>query len=386
MVSFSSFGQVLLKEIKSFYQKDSITTVDIPLFQEMFLQKYKKKSSDYESWFNLITDVPVNNIAEYIVSMRKEDILERMATTAGSGRAEETLKLANELKNISVNAVEEDYTIYTGYDVGQFLDRHKPENLIKVYPLGHEKDGSRSLNDHLDGGIPKGVNTNILVFAETEVGKSMFSINMAYGFCKQNMKVMYIGNEDPEERMLIRFLSRFASSYSKNDMWTKTRMIREGTKKAINLANDNGYENFSFVPLAPGTLSDLECLMEKDIDALFIDQMRNIEIEGNEGESQVMAKVSKTIRKLGKQKGIPVISVSQANDHSGLVLDKSNLYMSKVATPGDLDLMLGIGMNDDYASTNHRMISICKNKVSAWLGHFPVKLIPEINMVMAAQR
>jgi hypothetical protein len=54
----------------------------------------------------------------------------------------------------------------------------------------------------------------------------------------------------------------------------------------------------------------------------------------------------------------------------------NDVEWSNTGIPGAADLMIGIGVDEEYLATNKRMLSIPKNKVNGRHGAFPVWIDP----------
>ena len=52
--------------------------------------------------------------------------------------------------------------------------------------------------------------------------------------------------------------------------------------------------------------------------------------------------------------------------------------MSKTAFPGDTDLMIGIGANEEYLNQGRRMLTLCRNKINGNHAQIPITIIPEL--------
>lgn len=378
-----SLAKIIFEEIAKYYARDeAATAVDLDILLRVLGKKYPKQDEIFREWANRIERLQVSpaNVTLYVASMREAKVLEEIQIAAQRGESSKVMTLAQSLQGLEVtNDAAASYEVYTGADISNMLVKHKRENLIRVYPS--------SLNDALDGGLPKGINTNCLIFAETEVGKSLFGINLAYGFCKQGLKVAYLNNEESVERMLLRFMIRFCSH---GGQITTKQDLQENYTACHERAVESGWENLSVVPLGPGNTGDLKTWAGSGVDCLIIDQLLNLE-SGQDDSLAAKSTVSKALRSVGKNNNIITVGLAQANirkDKFGntnpkLILDKGDVYGSNVAVPGDLDLMIGLGINEEFQQKDYRYVNICKNKVSGRNIGFPVRVIPAINKVVS---
>ncbi len=81
------------------------------------------------------------------------------------------------------------------------------------------------------------------------------------------------------------------------------------------------------------------------------------------------------MRRMAKQYNLLAISVTQAADiaEGRLVLSRQHVADSKIGWAASLDLMIGLGTNEDYRQAGRTMISLMgKNKISGEHIYFPV--------------
>jgi hypothetical protein len=91
------------------------------------------------------------------------------------------------------------------------------------------------------------------------------------------------------------------------------------------------------------------------------------------------------MRKLIKKYDLVGVSVTQAADSATnkLVLERGDVYMSNTSLPGDADVLLGIGANDEYKGMSRRMMSLSKNKPGQCHPHFPVLVDEKLSKVIS---
>lgn len=242
------------------------------------------------------------------------------------------------------------------------------DGLIKLLP--------RSLTEHLDGGVRPG--HHILVFAPTEMGKTLVVINMVAGFTMQGLRTLYVGNEDPVADLQMRYISRL-TNFNK-------REVLSNPVEAQRRLDKRNYKNVIFAPLAPGTFRKIRDLVAKfKPQVVVLDQLRNIDVD-SENRTQALEKAATEARNLGKSMGVVVISVSQAADSASgkRVLNRGDVDSSNIGIPGQMDVMIGIGADDEMEKMGMRMLSFPKNKVSG--RHQPIEIIidPQLSKVVEA--
>jgi KaiC/GvpD/RAD55 family RecA-like ATPase len=263
---------------------------------------------------------------------------------------------------------EEDQDFFIDTDIESILEGVQKENLIKVYPS--------TLNDKLDGGVVRG--TQIAVYAPTEVGKSLFSINMACGFLHEGHKVLYCGNEDPARMMLMRFYSRL-SGMDRQQMIDRPKEAREAALK-------NGYGNLVFYEMCGGSLFDIRKAVERhEPTILVVDQMANMETRAAYTKVEKNEYLATKLRSIAKEYGLVNIIIHQASEsaYGKLIVEKNDMYFSNVGVQGQMDVMIGLGMDNQFEQSDKRMVCLTKNKISACHDSFPVCVVPKLSKVIA---
>lgn len=226
--------------------------------------------------------------------------------------------------------------------------------------VGHERRiplAPPSLNSRIGGGALPG--HSICVFGRPDSGKSTFALNLATVAAHSGQRVLYVGNEDQINILKSRGMSRMTSM--------TFQQMEADQEKALRLWRDRGgEERMCFAQLVDGGVKDLpEQIEEFEPSILVADQIRNFVGEGD-GMTARLENNGIALRNLLLQYGLIGVSVTQAgaSAEGKLWLDMTDLDGSKTGLPGTLDLMLGIGFNDDLKARGQRAVSICKCKLS----------------------
>ncbi len=278
------------------------------------------------------------------------------ALTGPGGRVKELLDLYTKLYEAKDLDQEKEKEVQ-GLDLPNLVktsfDR---KNLIQIAP--------KTLNERLDGGAKPG--HHILVFAPTEMGKTLMSIHMVRGFLRQKLPVLYIGNEDPIADIMMR-LGTNLSGMSKKE-------IEAEPEKAMEKCVASNVDLFSIVELAPGTFTRIGQLVKKyQPKVVILDQLRNIDVK-SENRTQALERAATEARNLAKRNGILVVSVTQAGDSASgkRILARGDVDGSNVGIPGQCDVMVGIGATEEEENNGIRTISLPKNKLGGNHVHFTV--------------
>ena len=243
-------------------------------------------------------------------------------------------------------------------------------NRIPVLP--------KSLNDKLGGGLIAGC--HMLIYAPPEVGKTAIAINTMYGFCSAGKRTVYVGNEESAEMYLNRMLGRFCR-------WPLAKVLAN-KDRAYKIAQSRGWANLIFVDLTPGSVPEIQdILREYQPDVCIIDQLSNVNLHRGGGKEldkvQRLEATAYAMRMYYSKTKIAGVSLSQADEKAigKLRLTIKDVYYSNVGLQGMYDVMLGIGMDDNYQRMDRRMINLTKNKIGGEHGFVIVQLVREVSML-----
>lgn len=351
----SDQGQIIYEMLTDYYDADKDAQhCDLSLIKSRIEREYAKNSDILLHCINNIVETSSINVEQEFLKFKKQRIEQDISHAFGSGSYDDIDYLLEQW-NVYKDSLYEigdasDSQVYIGEPLERLLSTISEDNLIKLYP--------KVLNERLGGGVPKG--SHILVYARPEQGKTAFAVNMAAGFAYKDRKVLYVGNEEPYNMMLLRMISRLSGM----TRWE----IQDNPEEASELANDRGYSNIVFASLTPGTIKDVARLTEKhNPDVIIIDQLHNL-------SSKVMNKVerleqqAKQARDLAHSNDCVIVSLTQAADtaEGRQCLEMGDVYYSNTGIQGHVDVMIGIGSDQEMNRVDKRMLSLTKNK---WTGN-----------------
>jgi len=315
-------------------------------------------------------DVSTINVLKELNAIKRHSVGLKLSALLATGKDPEMVSTLME-EFLALKAADtQDETqeeVFESVPVESLIKEHfSSDKCIELWP--------KALNDAVDGQAKPG--HHILVFAPTEMGKSLIVINMTAGFVAQKKKVLYIGNEDPAADLYMRYLTRM------------TRMnkyeIQENPDKAQRLLDARDYGLLVLKPLAPGNFYEIRKLVEQHKpDIVILDQLRNLDVR-SDGRTQQLEKAATEARNLAKSRRLLVVSVTQAGDSATgkAVLGRGDVDGSNVGIPGQVDLMLGIGANEVDEANNIRTFSFPKNKLSGKHEAFKVQIDPLTSRVV----
>lgn len=374
--SFSDLGKVLWKHASAYYKRDQQAR---EVSRDVLLGLIKSSTNDktYEVLKDVINSLPkpsLPNIRECYIRQQLDICGQLLSSSLLGHDANKQKELwerwgklaAGQLPLLSTSR---GLDLYDSEDRRCLFDVINKEGLMRLRPL--------ALNEKLDGGACKG--DHILISGRVENGKSLVAINMAAGLAHDGYRGMYVGNEDGPRRMRPRFLSRFSGM-------TKHEMAQD-LDKALFVARENGYDNIVFAGQAPASpLSPVaEALENGKYDFLVVDQIRNIASE-DDNKAGKLEDAAVGMRDLCKKYDVLGISVTQSLNSSlqinKLVCDMGDVADSKHGLPGQADLIIMLGTNEEFRDKNQIMVSIVKNKLTGWHGYFACTVNPHLSKVM----
>lgn len=353
-------GELIYGFAKGYYEADSLASRCDPDILEGRIRREIQSNKNADAISEGMRscsklDISAINIAREAIAVKQATLGNKIASKlAANKHADSSLKewmneyieLSERTDLVSGSTGEEEYVGTRAAELT--TNSFSKEGLISLYPM--------VLNEHIDGGIRAG--HHVLVFAPTEMGKSLFAINACYGFLKQGLKVLYIGNEDPAPDLIMRMMTRLTGM-------TKYEIIAN-PDNADSLLSRRSWNNFIFCSLAPGNFSKISELCNRySPRVVILDQLRNLDV-GVDQRTQSLEKAATEARNLAKRFAIPVISVTQAADSASgkTSLNRGDVDGSNVGIPGQVDLMIGIGATEEMEERNMRVLSFAKNKLS----------------------
>jgi archaellum biogenesis ATPase FlaH len=347
----SDKAAIIWKEVKEYYAHDpEAEKIDTEVLSNRIYRLHEKHKEILKPFFDNVHDVSVPNLMKEVLEQKLDVLAHKMSGALAGQKYDEYEKYVDQFAKLRLGELEVEgkkAEVAIGKSVQEVIKTNSSENRIKIYP--------KALNDKLDGGALR--QNHIVVFAPTDMGKSLFVINMACGFLVQGLKPLYVCNEDPTDAMLMRFMNRLTSM-------TKPEIEANPDEADRRLAKRN-YHNLVFAEASPGTEKEIEELIEEhQPDVLIVDQIRNLNMKESSRVLQ-LERAAMMMRRFAKQYNMVSVSITQAADSATgkLLLDRGDIDSSNVGIPGTADLMIGIGADADMEVRGDRMLSLVKNKI-----------------------
>lgn len=350
------------KGVAGFYERDPDATEFDPDVGTFPRQSNPKRNLELSQLAAEIyaTDVSEANVRHMVLEQVRETRgMALAAAIAGHKPEQEIADALAEFQNALGEGVTE---VQDGPDwAGVLNQRIDRTNRMPVSP--------RVLNQHINGGVCPG--HNVTVFGRPESGKTALALTMACGFARRGKRVLYIGNEDPIQDLMVRAITNLTDCTAEELAQDPDRYEREALEK--------GARNMVFRSTAPGTTREIEALIKQHKpDVLFIDQLRNLQSGKSDNFTQLLDKNAQAVRAFGKKYGLVTVSVTQAGDSASgrPILDMGDVDSSNTGIPGAADLMIGVGVTDALDRAGQRVLSLCKNKLGAVRSSVTVQLDP----------
>lgn len=363
----SPIGLAVFRAIGDYYNTDAeASSVDTEILTAALERKFSSVPKHLQELKDYLTelfsvDTSAVNVARELLNQERDAIGAQLAEAIlRRGDADDIERKLVEFNEImaasSIGGQEED--AYKGIHLGELEHIYAKENLIKIAPP--------ALNDRLRGGMIRG--QSIIIAAMPEAGKSLVALNMTAGFCHQKLKTLYVGNEDPIEELVLRLLSNL-SGIKGEDLFKHKEVVMER-------ALERGYDLVTFQGLDPGSVPEIDALLRKEqYDCLVVDQLRNLTAKTENNTARLEA-VAQGARNLARRHDVLTVAVTQAAESARdkLVLNSGDIDSSNIGIPGACDVMVMVGMNDDYYLRDLRRMTLTKNKRGGVHDNFSVSI------------
>jgi len=171
---------VIFRHLREFYDRDKeIDHADTELILSSITRSLEnpKHIEAFETIFAQIPEVSAANILHEILDTKRQNIgLELSACLAARAGQEHVRPLLEEYNALTNGELEEEREDLSSIKVEDLVTKHFDKaNLIQLSPP--------TLNKRTRGGVKRG--NHILIYALTEIGKTLFAVNMLVGFLEQ---------------------------------------------------------------------------------------------------------------------------------------------------------------------------------------------------------
>ena len=343
------------------------------------------------------------NAMEYAAIIKDRALLRSISTVAdeinamvyeGSGAAEDVLE-ASEAK---LHAVRENRG-----SGGLKEIRHVMQN---VFDAMSEAAASGSRIPGLSTGLPDlddlilGLNKSelVIIAARPGMGKTSIALNIALNVAMtQHKKVAIFSLEMSREQLVTRLLSRAALVPSQN-LFTG-RLTDQQWRDVAAAANTLSNSDILIDDNSTLTVADMnaQCRTIKDLDLVVIDYLQLMSSAGgrgwsNESRTQAVSDISRMMKVMAKQLGVPVICLSQLNRAAEARQDKRPL-LSDLRESGsieqDADVVIGLyreGYNNRECENPNLAEAIVLKNRKGQTGTVNLTWVPEYTSFYSAEK
>lgn len=360
----SPIGGLCYKAAAEYYEGDNASKsvgldfIRHRLTRDIVNDKHRGPIADYLD--GLDGDVSAGNVANEIRALHRKSVGGKLSLALANGAKEEEIQgLIEEYQKAEDNqgnATAGSGTFINVFDVDDMLAEKNNVEFIKLWP--------QALNDRLDGGALRG--HHVLMYARPEGGKTLFAINMAVGFLKQHLNVLYVGNEEPaadiRDRVRGRLLKVSKSAIRADKTGELAGRIRAAEEQCGRFVIAQDSTSFA---ATRALLRDKADINEGIFDVVIFDQLRNMRLKSESRTTELEA-AGIEARSIAKEYSVLVVSITQAGDSATdkVFLAMSDVDSSKTGLPASADLMIGIGGNEAMKASGVLGLSLTKNKLS----------------------
>lgn len=352
-----------LREAYSYLQRDpDAASVDPDLLRELLRTKLAPNQMEkFEAFLSnaLKEEASVENIQQLDFMVRKE------------GAADELLiQLSKPVRDFDL--IDSRVQEYSSLERGaKGLETVTVEDALEYEQTGRRMTlGIPGLDDVLEGELRS--SHHVLVFARPEMGKSLLAINMAVGLARSGMRGIYFENEENYKITRTRVIC-CAAQCTSAQMKAFPERVSKSAKSVL--------DNIVVHPIYPGTVAEIERL-SRGYDWIVVNQLRNLSVP-SKSKVESLEEAAKGIRGVAARNDLLAISVTQAGDSATgkVVLNQGDVDFSNTGIPSAVDLMVGIGADEEMLERNSRMLSLAKNKMTSVHANIPILIEPRKSLV-----
>lgn len=368
-------AQALVDAAAQQYQRDSgLSKVDFSVLRTQIERRFGRGGMagsimDYVA--SLPRDVSGINVAEEYRLLQLARVSTTLATLLASGHhGDDTQEHLAKYKSLLAGGEGESFKERLGLEDFE----GDAGTRIPVYP--------EALSRFIGGGLLPG--HNVAVYGRPDSGKSMFALNMAAGFVRDGRRVLYVANEEPATEITKRLLSRLTGI----GLDAMLRDPEQIGRALTDVKNMGWYDNWFLLHKAGCTVGDVDRAARRvNPDLVVVDQIKNLQCSDDNRALQLDT-LARRVREIGIDHKCITISVTQAGEsaHNRLNLTMGDVEWSNTGIPGAADLMIGLGVDEEYLATDRRMLSIPKNKVNGKHGTFTVFVDPNTTAFLSRRK
>lgn len=367
---------VLLREVVSYYERDpNAQWVDRVVLRGL-IEGSATHPKAVAGVIGLLVALPPagtvspDNVAAMVhQALQREARMRLQATLEVNGDWQAALHILQDLERPAI------LNVQTQLDASQLLKASS--DRVPIYPA--------KLNAVFAGGLAPG--HCIVVFGRPGAGKTLVVCNLAAGFLMSGKVVLHIMNEESQEALTMRYLSLLCPSQH-GELQNLTHYSAEKRDLCVKYAMDYCKEkrNLGNLHIAHGvysypTVRELVARLKPDM--VIVDQVRHFGRGSEDALHVSLERVTQDLRQHAHEAGFTAVGVTQAgaSAEGKPVLDLADIDGAKTGLQGACDAIIGVGKGPGDEVENKRTMSVCRNKISGTITHFPVWLDPQHTLI-----
>ena len=358
----SETGHAIWALLEEWYTNDpAAPDADIELLQMRAGQRYPAHEAEL---CKILAQLPGKespvNFAHVLAEGQRQALREEIIMLAADRKDQEWRECVAQFDALEELEAGGDEDTLVGTDLTRLLDAVADGQGIPLAPL--------ELNEHIRGGLLPGMHA--LIFARPEMGKSLLALNWMAAASIANYRVGFWENEDAIVATQLRGAMALVGATEAE--------LREPTRRIERALEKRGWHDRMFFRDSPGgSLTEVRQWIEKNqLDMVVINQLSKLQVRKADMRVLELGSLAAGARRLGKDTGALIVSVHQAGESAEgkPSLKMSDLEGSNTAIQADVDLMVGMGANDQMLATDRRLLSIVRNKRSGVFTKIPCRV------------
>ena len=386
---------------KIFAVMEALNHEQLPIDEEFIRRRIDSKDVDDSILIEILSANPITNTMAYVNEIKDGSVkreLATLATTIKKVTIEDELPapqavdtIQNELYKISTDSASSDLK-----DMEQITDETL-DYMKKMKELGNrfltgETTGFDTL-DRKTTGFNKG--DLVIIGARPAMGKTALVLNMALRNVEAKKGVIIFSLEMPAEQLMLRLLAAKTSIPLQNlrkgnmddQQWSTltTAFDDLNTKKLF--VDDNGSLNINQLRARVRKIAQNK---ENNISMIIIDYLQLMSGTGGKDRHLEISEISRGLKMLAREMGIPVIALSQLNRGLENRPDKRPM-LSDLRESGsieqDADIIMFVYRDDVYKEREEaRKEKEAKDRGEEYKSTFKHKPVEEAEIIIGKQR
>ena len=374
---------------------------DMPIDEEFIRRKLDSKDVDDSILIEILSANPITNTMAYVREIKDGSVkreLATLATTIKKVAIEEEVPASEAVDKVQ-NAL---YQITTDSTTNEVKDIETISSETLDYIKRMKEMGNKHLIGETTGffNLDKqttGFNSGDLIIlgARPAMGKTALVLNMALKNVELGKGVIIFSLEMPAEQLLLRMLSAKTSiplqNLRKGDMddlqWSNLSKSFEDLQNKKLFVDDGGSLNINQLRARVRKLAQNQ---DNNISMIIIDYLQLMQGTSGKDRHLEVSEISRGLKLLAREMGIPVIALSQLNRGVESRPDKRPM-LSDLRESGsieqDADIIMFVYRDDVYKERDEaRKEKEAKDKGEEYKSTFINKPVEEAEVIIGKQR